>query len=100
MTLKARGVLAAIVMLFIASAMLFVSRPGIEADEAVVTGAGSYTFLSLPLMHFSYVGALKTWLYLALFSFVKPSQVSLRVPMVLAAASAVWLFFLLLDRTI
>jgi len=100
MTLKARGALAAIVALFIATAMLFVSRPGIEADEAVVTGAGNYTFFGLPLMHFSYYGGLKTWLYLALFSLVKPSQVSLRVPMVLAAAAAVWLFFLLLDRTI
>ncbi len=87
-------------MLFIATAMLFVSRPGIEADEAVVAGAGSYTFFSLPLMHFSYVGALKTWFYLALFSFVRPSQVSLRVPTVLAGAAAVWLFFVLLDRTI
>jgi hypothetical protein len=104
MTIRARGALAAgltaILALFIASAMLFVSRPGIEADEAVVTGAGIYTFFSLPVMHFSYVGALKTWFYLALFSFVKPSQVSLRVPMVLAGAAAVWLFFVLLDRTI
>jgi 4-amino-4-deoxy-L-arabinose transferase-like glycosyltransferase len=100
MTLRARGALAAIIALFIASAMLFVSRPGIEADEAVVIGGGIYTFFGLPVMHFSYVGALKTWFYLALFSFVKPTQVSLRVPMVLAAAAAVWLFFVLLDRTI
>jgi Dolichyl-phosphate-mannose-protein mannosyltransferase len=100
MTLRARVALAAIVALFVGSAMLFVSRPGIEADEAVVTGAGNYTWFSLPVMHFSYVGALKTWFYLALFSFVKPSQVSLRVPTVLAAAAAIWLFFVLLDRTI
>jgi hypothetical protein len=80
--------------------MLFVSRPGIEADEAVVIGPGNFRFFSLPLMHFSYVGALKTWFYLALFSFVKPTQISLRVPMVLAGAAGVWLFFVLLDRTI
>jgi hypothetical protein len=100
MTWRSRGALAAIVALFISTAMLFVSRLGIEADEAVVTGRGSFTFHSLPLMHFSYVGGLKTWFYLALFSFVKPSQVSLRVPMVLAGAAAVWLFFVLLDQTI
>jgi hypothetical protein len=104
MTLRARGALAAglasILALFIATAMLFVTRPGIEADEAVVVNRASFSFFSLPLMHFSYVGALKTWLYLALFSFVKPSQESLRVPMVLAAAAAVWLFFVLLDQTI
>ena len=100
MTWRSRGALAAILALFVATAMLFVSRPGIEADEAVVTGAGNYTWFSLPVMHFSYVGALKTWLYLALFSFVKPSQVSLRAPMVLAGAVAVWLFFELLDQTV
>ena len=48
----------------------------------------------------SYMGALKTWFYLALFAFVKPGPVSLRLPTVLAGAAAVWLFFLLLDRTI
>jgi hypothetical protein len=100
MTWRSRGALAAILALFISTAMLFVSRLGIEADEAVVTGRGSFTLFSVPLMHFSYVGALKTWFYLALFSFVRPSQVSLRVPMVLAGAAAVWLFFVLLDQTV
>lgn len=100
MTLRSRGALAVILALFVATAMLFVTRPGIEADEAVVITRGTYSFFSIPVMHFSYVGALKSWFYLALFAFVKPGPVSLRLPTVLAGAASVWLFFLLLDRTI
>src|ERR1035438_5173891 len=100
MTWRSRVALAAIVALFVATAMLFVSRPGIEADEAVVVNRAIFYFFSLPLMHFSYVGALKSWFYLALFAVVRPGPVSLRLPTVLAGAAAIWLFFLLLDRTI
>jgi 4-amino-4-deoxy-L-arabinose transferase-like glycosyltransferase len=100
MTLRARGALAAILVLFIATAMLFVSRPGIEADEALVANAALYSWHSIPLMLMSYMGALKAWFYIALFSVVKPGAVSLRTPTVLLGAAAIWMFFLLLDRTI
>lgn len=100
MTLRARGALAAILVLFIASAMIFVRRPGIEVDEAVVTNPPSYLFYSIPLMNMSYVGALKSWFYTGLFAIVKPGPVSLRTPTVLLGGVAVWLFFLLLDRTL
>src|ERR1035437_1783675 len=100
MTLRARGALAAILALFISTAMLFVSRPGIEADEALVANPAFYSWHSIPLMHFSYVGALKTWLYAGIFAIVKPGPVSLRMPTVLLGAAAVLLFFLLLDWTI
>jgi hypothetical protein len=63
MTWRSRGALAAITGLFISTAMLFVSRPGIEADEALVANPAFFSWHSIPLMHFSYVGALKTWLY-------------------------------------
>src|SRR5580658_9130156 len=99
MTLRARAALAAILLLFIATAMLFVTRPGIEADEALVTNPALYSWHSIPLMDISYLGALKSWFYIALFSFVKPGAVSLRTPTVLLGAVAIWLFFLLLDRT-
>ena len=100
MTLRARGALAAILLLFIATAMLFVSRPGIEADETLVANPALFYWHSIPLMLMSYMGALKAWFYLALFAVVKPGPVSLRTPTVLVGAAAVWLFFLLLDRTI
>src|SRR5437870_2336977 len=100
MTLRSRGALAAILLLFIGSALLFVSRPGIEADEAIVAGPAIYHWHSIPLMLMSYMGALKAWFYIALFAIVKPGAVSLRLPTVLLGAVAILLFFLLIDRTI
>jgi 4-amino-4-deoxy-L-arabinose transferase-like glycosyltransferase len=100
MTLGARIALAAILLLFIATAMLFVSRPGIEADEALVANPAYYYWHHVPLMLMSYMGALKAWFYIELFNIVKPGPVSLRTPTVLLGAAAIWLFFLLLDRTI
>jgi hypothetical protein len=100
MTLRARGALAAILLLFIATAMLFVSRPGIEADEALVANPAFYSWHHVPLMLMSYMGALKAWFYLALFNLVMPGPVSLRTPTVLVGAVAILLFFLLIDRTV
>ena len=100
MTFRARGALAAILLLFIATAMLFVSRPGIEADEALVVNPAVYSWHHVPLMLMSYMGALKAWIYLALFNIVRPSALSLRAPTILIGAVAIWLFFLLLDRTV
>ncbi len=100
MTLRERRALAAILLLFIATALLFVTRPGIEADEALVANPALYSWHSVPLMEISYLGAFKSWFYIALFSFVKPGAVSLRTPTVLVGAVAIWLFFLLLDRTV
>jgi len=100
MTLRARGALAAILLLFIATAMLFVSRPGIEADEALVANPALYSWHHVPLMLMSYMGALKAWFYIGLFNIVKPGPVSLRTPTVVFGAVAILLFFLLLDRTV
>ncbi len=91
--------MAAILLLFIFSAMLFVARPGIEADEALVANPAIFSWHGVPLMLMSYVGALKAWFILALFTIAKPGAVSLRTPTVLFGAAGVWLFFLLLDRT-
>jgi 4-amino-4-deoxy-L-arabinose transferase-like glycosyltransferase len=46
------------------------------------------------------MGALKAWFYIGLFSIVRPDAVSLRVPTILFGAAAIWMFFLLLDRTV
>lgn len=100
MTLRARVALAGILLLFIATAILFVSRPGIEADEALVVNPAIFSWHHIPLMLMSYMGALKAWFYLALFSMVRPGSVSLRTPTVIIGAVAIWLFFLLLDRTV
>jgi 4-amino-4-deoxy-L-arabinose transferase-like glycosyltransferase len=100
MTLRDRGALSGILLLFVLTAILFIRRPGIEADEALVGNPAIFSFHHVPLMLMSYMGALKAWLYLAIFSFVRPDAISLRLPTVLIGAWAVWLFFLLLDRTL
>ncbi len=92
--------LAAILLLFIASALLFISRPGIEADEALVANPTFYVWHGVPLMLINYLGALKAWFYAGLFNIVKPGPVSLRIPTVVLGAIAIVQFFLLLDRTI
>src|ERR1700689_3521635 len=100
MTLRARGALAAILLLFIATAMLFVARPGIEADEALVANPAIFYWHHVPLMLMSYMGTLKAWCYDGLFAIVKPGAVSLRAPTIIFGAAAIGLFFLLVDRTV
>jgi 4-amino-4-deoxy-L-arabinose transferase-like glycosyltransferase len=51
-------------------------------------------------MILSYLGALKTWVYNALFAMVRPGAISLRMPTVLCGAATIWLFFQLIDQTI
>src|SRR6266850_2058173 len=107
---KSCAALAAIAILFIGSAMLFVPRLGIYADEALIgngiyaRGAPWYSWTfgdsELPIMLISYVGALKTWIYSGIFSIWQPGPLSLRLPMVLLAAASLILFFRLLDRAV
>ena len=109
MTQRKTGVtLAAIALGFMAAALLFVPRLGIEADEAMVAngiyqhGAPWYSWKfgdsEVPVMLISYLGALKTWLMNAWFYLWAPGPVSLRVPAILAGAATLWLFFAFLDR--
>src|SRR5690348_4975182 len=100
--------LAAVSSAFIATALLFLPRLGIEADEAMIAngiydhGAPWYSWTfggsELPVMIISYLGALKTWLYNPYFLLWAPGPVTLRLPTVLAGAVTLWLFFALLDR--
>lgn len=107
---KTCGGLAFIVTGFIVTAMLFVPRLGIEADEAIPGngiyehGAPWYSWhfggAEVPVMMISYLGALKTWFYNLLFLIVEPRPVSLRLPMVLLAGATLLLFFRFLVRTV
>ena len=54
----------------------------------------------IPLMVMSYLGALKALLYAPWFSIWPPSPVSLRLPVVLAGATSVGLFVILLRETL
>src|SRR5258707_13199324 len=49
-------------------------------------------------MLMSYLGALKSWVYAPIFRFWRPSIASVRVPVILAGAATIWLFWSLLRR--
>lgn len=86
----------------------FAPTLGIQNDEALFaagiyepTGMAYHRWIfghKLPVMLMTYLGALKCWIYAAVFLLWSPSALSLRIPMVLAAAFTVWLFYLLLRR--
>lgn len=98
------GLLCAMVFLLLGCA--FVCRPGIEQDEAIFATPffRDWCFYALPLgahhrlplMHMSYIGALKTWLYAPIFWLWSPSAAAIRVPAVFLGSAAIILFWLLL----
>lgn len=84
--------------------MAWLHHPGIQNDEALFASAifhpvwGEYSIRGAPVMLMSYLGALKGWLYFPLFQVWPPSALSIRLPVLLAGALAVWLFYRLLLR--
>jgi 4-amino-4-deoxy-L-arabinose transferase-like glycosyltransferase len=54
----------------------------------------------VPVMILPYLGAFKTWLYYPLLQWFDVTPFLLRLPVLLAGAASVWLFFRVLDRTI
>lgn len=52
----------------------------------------------LTLMIMSYLGGLKAWIYSPIFHLFGTGVLALRVPVVVAGAASVWLFFLLVRR--
>ncbi|MGB9605894.1 MAG: hypothetical protein ACPL88_08460, partial [Bryobacteraceae bacterium] len=89
--------------LFAAQAILLLPYPGVQTDEALFASL-IYEPRSLehfvqifqvriPLMVMSYLGGLKALVYAAWFRLWPPSVWSLRVPVVLAGAGSVCLFF-------
>ena len=51
----------------------------------------------IPIMHMSYVGALKTWIYTPIAALWQPSAEMLRIPAMLIGAITIFLFWKLLD---
>jgi hypothetical protein len=106
--LKTAAPLCVLILLFIALGWPFVTRLGIEVDEALV-GNGIYERAApwyswhlfgheIPVMLLYYLGALKTWMYNGIFAIWPPGPVSLRLPMVLIAAASIVVQFLFIDR--
>ena len=95
-------------LLFFVTGSTFVSHLGIQNDEALFANgifkpyAVAYTFplgrSNLPLMLMTYLGTLKSWIYRPVFQLFGTSVSALRLPMLLAGAASVWLFYQLLRR--
>jgi hypothetical protein len=52
----------------------------------------------LPLMLLTYLGALKSWLYFPILTLVRPSYLTVRLPVLIIGTLTVWLFIWLLER--
>ena len=95
-------------LLFFLTGCAFVSLLGIENDEALFASgifkpyAVAYKYpwgrAGLPVMLMSYLGALKSWIFRPIFQEFGTGVWAMRLPMVLAGAATVWLFYLLLRR--
>jgi len=95
-------------LLFFLTGSAFVSRLGIQNDEALFANgifkpyAVAYKYpwgrAGLPLMLMSYLGTLKSWLYRPIFQWFGVSVSVVRLPMLLAGAASVWLLYRLLRR--
>jgi 4-amino-4-deoxy-L-arabinose transferase-like glycosyltransferase len=95
-------------LLFIVTGCAFVSILGVENDEALFASgifkpyAVAYKYpwgrAGLPVMLMSYLGALKSWIYRPIFQEFGTGVWAMRLPMLLAGAASVWLFYLLLRR--
>lgn len=105
-----RILLSALLLAFVASGLVFIPRLGIEVDEAIVAsgiyphGDAWYSWHlgqdEIPVMLISYLGALKTWMYNAIFLVFPPGAMSLRLPTLLLGAATLWIFFRFLERSI
>jgi 4-amino-4-deoxy-L-arabinose transferase-like glycosyltransferase len=95
-------------LFFVVINLAFLHQVGIQTDEALFSH-GIYDTSDLPpgfsifhhhlpIMLMSYIGALKSWLYMPIFAVWKPSPTSVRLPVILAGALTIWLFSILLRR--
>jgi len=108
--IRARICAAAAIAFFVLSGMAFIGSLGIEADEALPAAplfqpkfwyyAVHFGHARIPLMHMSYLGTLKTWIWRPVFQVWGTGVWALRFPAVLAGAASIWFFYRLLRATV
>jgi hypothetical protein len=107
---KLRGWLAPAlsVLVFCLTGLALIPYPGLQNDELFFSGplyfadASFYRIeiaaVKIPIMVMSYTGALKTWLYAALFQFFEPNVWSVRIPVLLMGMGTIWLTWVWVRR--
>jgi len=101
---------AAAIAFFLLSGSAFIGRLGVEADEALPAGplyqpkywyyAWHFGHARIPLMHMSYLGTLKTWIWDPIFHNWGTGVWALRFPALLAGAASIWIFYRFLRATV
>jgi len=95
-------------LVFCLIGLALIPYPGLQNDELFFSGPLYYDDASfyrlefgatrIPIMVMSYTGALKTWLYAALFQFFEPNQWSVRIPVLLMGMATIWLTWIWVRR--
>ncbi len=95
-------------LLFIATGWCLLPYPGLYNDEVLFVGPqfnlpGAAVFEAnihrhtIPLMLLTYLGSLKSWLYMPILAVLEPSYVSVRLPVLLLGGLTVWLVVRLVE---
>jgi len=93
-------------LLFFLLGVRMLPYPGAQYDEVLFASAlyppiaVEHRIGNLPLMLMTYLGALKAWLFAPVLALFPPNDWTLRLPVLLAGAASVWLFYLALQRRI
>jgi hypothetical protein len=96
-------------LLFFCIGLAFLPLAGIQDDEVLFATAVFHLPTStvfdahvfhreIPLMLLSYLGALKSWIYFPILDRIRPSYLTIRLPMLLAGTVTIWLFTWFLER--
>lgn len=93
---------------FFLTGLTLLSYPGFQNDEVIFAGAdfqypGSSIFgiglfhRRIPLMHLTYLGSLKSWLYAPILAFLPPTAWAIRLPVLAIGALTVWIVAVLFE---
>src|SRR3984885_11852755 len=96
-------------LLFFCLGLAFLPLVGIQYDEVLFGTPGFHVsgtplfdthvfHLEVPLMLRSYLGALKSWIYFPIFDRIRPSYLTVRLPVLLIGTLTIWIFIWFLER--
>jgi hypothetical protein len=96
-------------LLFFALGLPFLPLAGIQDDETLFAAAIYHVPTStvfetyilhreIPLMLLSYLGALKSWIYFPILTRIRPSYLTIRLPVLLMGTLTIWIFTWFLER--